>query len=103
MNLKREFNRIEHLLNGGLENTRKQAGKLVDQGAKRANETARRVRAQAETGARSAMDYEEAFLRHVRANTTLYAIGGALVIGLLVAKVVREIRQSRELERAPLL
>jgi hypothetical protein len=103
MNLKREFNRIEHLLNDGIEKTRKEAGHWVDEGSRRAQDVAHRARTQVDAGARSAVDYEEAVVRHMRTNSTLYVLGGALLIGLLVAKIVREIRQSRELENIPLL
>jgi|SRR5271166_3716940 len=103
MNLKREFNRIEHLLNDGIEKTRKEAGQLVERGSKRANEAARRARTQVDVGARTVADYEQAFVRHMRDHSTLYLVGGALLIGLLVAKLVREMRASHEIETAPLL
>jgi hypothetical protein len=103
MNLKPEFNRLEHLFNNGIEKTRREAGHLVDSGVKRANEAARRARQEVDARAQTVVDYEQAVVRHMRDHSTLYLIGGALLIGVLVAKIVREIRQSRELETAPLL
>jgi hypothetical protein len=103
MNLKREFNRIEHLLNDGIEKTRKEAGHWVDEGTKRAHDATRKARSQVDAGVQTATDYEQAVVRQMRTNSTLYLVGSVLIIGLLVAKIVREIRQSRELEEIPLL
>jgi hypothetical protein len=103
MNLKREFNRIEHLLDSSLEKTRKETGHWVDESVKRANQAARRARHTADAGASAAVDYERAIARHARNNSTLYLVGGVLLIGLILVKVVREIRHSREFETLPLL
>jgi len=103
MNLKPEFNRIEHLLNDGFEKARKEAGHFVENGSKRASEAARRARKEVDARAQTVVDYEQTVVRHVRDHSTLYLLGGALLIGVLVAKIALEIRHSRQLETAPLL
>ena len=98
MKLRREFNRIGHLFNDGVEKTQKATGDWVDQRVKRATGTARRVRNQANS--RSLASAEERIVRHVREFPALYLIGVAVVIGVVIAKLILE---SRETRRAPLL
>ena len=98
MKLKRQFNRIGHLFNDGVEKTHKATEDWVDKRAKQANGIARRVRYQADL--RNFVSTEERIVRHVRENPALYLIGAVLVIGLLVARLVME---SRETPEAPLL
>jgi len=100
MNLKRDFNRIGHLFNDGVETTRKQTADWVQTGSDRASRLARRVRGRVDSGARNAVTIEESIVSHIRENPALYILGGALLITILIAKLLREARQSRN---APLL
>ena len=100
MNLRHEYNRIGHLLNGGLEKTKEEAGHWADKGTKQANELTRRVRDQVDTGTRNIVSVEESIVQHMRENPALYLFAAALLIGTLIAKLVLE---SRQTARAPLL
>lgn len=100
MNIKREFNRIGHLFNDGVEKTQHETRQRLDQGVRRANEAARRLRTQVDTGTRSMVTIEEAIVRHMRENPALYIMGAALLIGALVVRVVLE---ARRMPPAPLL
>jgi hypothetical protein len=100
MSLKHEFNRIGHLFDGGVEKAGKQAGHFAQQGARRATEFSRRMRQQADTGARNVVTLEESIVGHMRENPALYILGASLLIGLLVARLILETRQT---SRAPLL
>lgn len=93
MSLRHEFNRIAHLLDGGLEKAEERAGKGTA-------ELTRRVREQVDTGRRTVITAEEALVRHMRENPAIYVLGAALLIGVLIARLVLE--ASRE-PRAPLL
>jgi hypothetical protein len=104
MSLKHEFNRIGHLFNGGVEKAEKHAGRFLQQKAQqsatRATELSRRMRRQVDTGARSAIAMEESIVRHIRQNPALYVMGAALLVGLIIARLILEARQT---SRAPLL
>jgi adenylate kinase len=89
-----------HLFNGGAEKTQKEAGQLLDKGAKGAKELSRRVRDRIDTGTRDVVSVEESLVRHVRENPALYAFAAALLIGALIAKLILE---SRRTPQAPLL
>ena len=100
MNLKREFNRIEHLFHNGVDKTQKATSDWAGKQASEAAGMARQLRRQVDTGTRSLITAEEALVRHVRANPALYLMGTALVFGALVAKLFIQARQSRQ---APIL
>jgi hypothetical protein len=96
MNLRNEFNRVGHLFHNGKSKTRQLTEQWAADPAKIATETARRVRHQVDTGTRGFVTAEEAIVRHVRENPALYLIGTALVIGALLAKLIIESRQARQ-------
>jgi len=100
MSLKHEFNRLSHLFDGGVENTRKHASHWLDSGSKQAGQFTRRVRDQVDSGRRGAVTLEESFVRHVRDNPAMYIMAAAILIGALIARLMIEARQP---PRAPLL
>lgn len=100
MNLKKEFNRIGHLFNGGVEKTQHEAGQWVGKGAKQADKMSRQIRERAGTRRRQIITFEEALVKHVRENPALYVFAAALLLGVLIARLVLE---SRRTSRAPLL
>jgi len=93
MSLRHEFNRIAHLFDDGLEKAEKEAGKGTA-------ELTRRVREHVDTGRRNVITAEEAIVKHVRENQALYALGAAVLIGVLIARLILE---GRRTPRAPLL
>ena len=97
MNLKHEFNRIGHLVNGGVEKTQEAAGTWME---KQGNGMARRLRDQVDTQAKRLLTVEEKIVQHVRENPALYIFSIALVIGALTVKLIMEPRQTR---RVPVL
>ena len=97
MNLKHEFNRIGHLVNGGAGRTQRAAGAWME---KQGNGMVRRVRNGVDTQARTLLTFEEKIVEHVRSNPGLYLFGIALLIGALVAKLLME---SRAVRPVPLL
>jgi hypothetical protein len=58
------------------------------------------VREQVDVGRRNVITAEEAIVRHVRENPLLYAVGAAVLIGVVIARLILE---SRQTPRAPLL
>ena len=96
MRLKREFNRIGNLLNGGAAKTQHQAGHWAEEGVKQAAHISKRLRKQVATGTREAATIEEALITHVRENPALYILAGAVLIGALIAKVLFEARRYPE-------
>jgi sensor c-di-GMP phosphodiesterase-like protein len=100
MNLRNEFNRVGHIFHNGKGKTQQVTEDWAEKQSRQATATARRVREQIDTGTRSLVTAEEAIVHHVRENPALYLIGTALVIGVLIAKLIIESRQTRT---APLL
>lgn len=90
MNLKNEFNRLGDLINCGVEKTR---------AVKRGNGLARRVRDQ--VNPRGLASAEERMVRHMRENPSLYLLGAALLLGMLIAKLIIESGHARR--HAPLM
>ncbi|MGA3169492.1 MAG: hypothetical protein ABSE62_00615 [Chthoniobacteraceae bacterium] len=100
MNLRKEFNRIGHLFDDGLGKTQKKAGALLDKPSKQAAAMTRRMQDQVAAGGRNVVSAEEMAVRHMRENPALYLICAALIVGVLAAKLIIELRDFR---RAPLL
>jgi hypothetical protein len=100
MSLKHEFNRITHFLDDRVGETEKQANQWLNQGARQAEHLKRRVRHQVNTGRQKAISVEESLLHHAREKPSIYIIGAVLLIGVLVARLVFEIRRTPS---APLL
>ena len=96
MNLKHEFNRIGHLVNGGLEKTQKETEQWVEKGSKQADAMAKQVRKQVDAGAKEIASMEEALVQHVRDNPAIYVISIAVVVGVLIAKLLIEGSRRRD-------
>ena len=100
MRLKHEFNRITHLFSDGVHNSEKKTNHWFQKGTCGASAIDRRLREQARASQRNLMTAEEAVVRHVRANPSLYLIGAAVLVGVLIARLVLEAQRT---PRAPLL